>query len=359
MLSNDTRPTFTSLYFDTNVLLANRWPEPAPVLHNVLTFARWWDIDRCFPAPVLDEAEFHWLRKFQDAADAFGSARNGFVKAAAPLTAEVRLDHTPVAELHGLFRTAAEKAITNLAISRIDYTTISLQEMFLFAARYVRPFAAKGEGKGFKDVVILLSIIEHLQLNPGKHGVLITNDGDFKNVDYAALAPTFDPGRLRMSDLDTIWAELFKPHFDETRVKPYRRLVIALDSVVRQKIDDLQGFIGSALSSDMLRPGIAEIAQQLLSIERVDVRSVDFPFPEEPLPLNGTIDVTIKVLVSCRAIVAVNVMMLRGLFGRTDTTPEPPRVEEKPVSWFGAVDASATLVAGEVNRINFVRLVGD
>jgi hypothetical protein len=348
-----------SLYFDTNVLLANRWPDPALVLHNVLTFARWWDIDRCVPAPVLDEAELHWLRKFQDAADAFGSARNSFVKAAAPLTAEVRMDHTPVAELHGLFRAAAEKAIANLGISRIDYTTTPLQQMFSFAARYVRPFAAKGEGKGFKDVVILLSIIEHLQLHPGKHGVLITNDGDFRNVDYAALAPTFDQRRLRISDLDTIWAELFKPHFDETHVKPYRRLVSALDSVVRQEIDGLQSFIGSTLTSDMLRPGLAETAQQMLRIERVDVRSVDFPFPEEPLPLNGAIEVTIKVLVTCRAVVEVNVMMLRGLLGRTDTTAEPPRVEEKLVSWFGAVDASATLVAGELNQIHFVRVVGD
>jgi hypothetical protein len=353
------RPTFTSLYFDTNVLLANRWPEPAPILHNVLTLAGWWNIDRCVPEPVLHEAAFHWQRKVREAADAFASARNAFTKAATPLIPKVTVDHTTVTELQRQFRNTTEATVAASAISIISYTSTSLQQIFSLAAQYVRPFADKGEGKGFKDVVILLSIIEHLQRNPGKQGVLITNDGDFRNVDYARLAPAFDEQRLRISDLDSIWRELFEPHFDETRVKPYRQLLITLDTTVRHDVDHLQAFIASGLTADMLRPGIAETAQQMISIERVDVRSVDFPFPEAPLPSVGSIEFTIKVIVTCRAVVAVNLTLLRGLFGRTDTIPEPARIEEKAVPWFGSVDALVTEVAGELKRIDYVRLLGE
>lgn len=307
------------------------------------------------PQAVLDEFEHQWHRNVQEQISALGSARGGFTKVCAPIPCEVTVNHSSVSDLLDAFRELNSRAVASYGVQLVDFTQRPIREIFGYSSRYLRPFVAKGEGKGFKDAVILLSILDHLRANGDLAGVLVTNDGDFKEIDYGAFGATFPSARLRIIDLETAWKELFDPYFDETRVKPYRKLLDAASEVARERADDLRAFVGAHLTTDMTRPALGEMVREIRSVEGVEVLHVDVPFPDRE-PTDLEIDITIKVVAECRALVATDYQALRAFFSQTSLPPAPPVENERKLTWIGLVHATGLVAKGELKDMKLREL---
>lgn len=345
-------PAFNTIYFDTNILRAHRWPDPLPELANVLVLSRRWKIATCFPEPVLEELECQWRRNVEEQISALGGTRGSLVKACAPVQCNVSVDHPPPTELLARFRELNAKAIADFGIDRVEFTGRSISEVFGYSARYLAPFTPKGEGKGFKDMVILLSILDHLRLHPDFTAILVTNDSDFKNVRYAPFERTFDSDRLRVVDLNTAWTELFEPYFDETRVQPYRRLVVAAGELAKARADDLRSFVAQHLTSEMIQPAVGETIREIQSVESVGILHVDVPFPDRE-PTDLEIDISINVVAKCSALVATDYQWLRAFFGQGALPPAPPVESDKKLTWMGIVRGTGVVASGELQDLTF------
>jgi hypothetical protein len=244
-----------------------------------------------------------------------------------------------------------KQTIDRLGIRILECTQRSTAEMFAHAASYRRPFASGGQGKGFQDAVILLSILDHLNTQPEWKGVLITNDAGFDGVEYQQFLPGFDGTRLRLSKLESIFDELFRPYFDETRVKPYRQLLAQADQLARNRSDELREYAARIITPEMFRPLPGDRVLQVDSLERLDVSSVDVPFPDTEDVLSD-VRITINVMGTSKVRVVTDLAALRSLFGGLSLSTDPPTKEqEKQMSWRGVIEASGPVVDGVLREI--------
>jgi hypothetical protein len=354
---NQNRP-FDAMYFDSNILLANHWPDPLPELRNTFDLARWWKIATCIPAPVLEEVECHWHRELQESLATVRGSRGKLLKAARPIDLKVAETDVDFAQLQHSYDEMVTNAIKHFDIHVIDFTRRSAQEVFGYATRYKRPFAPKGEGKGFQDAVILLSVLDHLETHAEVSGVLITKDLDLANLNYRSFAPKFEPARLRVLDLKAAFEELFHPYFDETRVKPYRKLQAEAEQLARAEIGKLREFAASRLTPDMLHTSVGDRILQIVSVDSLDLRTVQVPFPDNDAV--SEIDISIKVMGTCNVRVVTDLSALRSLFGGISVSTDPAtREQEKKLSWFGLVEATGLVADGTLREITPRLLTAD
>jgi hypothetical protein len=343
-------PPFGVLYFDSNILLANHWPQPLPTLANTFELARWWNISACLPAPVLEEVENHWLRELHDSVTVLRSARGKVLKAARPVEVAVSDVGVDIRILHENYQEMAANAIETLGVSVVEFTRRSAEEIFGHATRYRRPFAAKSEGKGFQDAVILLSILDNLNQHPDLSAVFVTNDRDFDDVDCGVFVPGFHRDRFRVLDLDSCFDELYRPHFDETRVKPYRKLLQQADDLARSMVQNLRDFAIALLTPDMLSPLPGDRILRIESFDTFEVRFVQVPFPESNSMSN--VDIAIKVMATCNVRVVTDLAFIRSVFGGISTSTDPAtRESNKNLTWLGLIEASGSIVDGSLRAL--------
>src|SRR5690242_7514985 len=212
MTADQNRPRFNAIYFDTNILVGHRWPEPRPAFQGLLRLARWWKIAIFFPEPTLTEAESHWLRKVEEAVGELTGACRRLPRIAAPVPCEVTVKHPTASDLLNEFRARTEAALKLFDVSRAGFTSRSSKEVFEYATRYVRPFSRNEEGKGFQDAIIFLSVLDHVRDHDDISGVLVSNDGDMKGLDYTVFARDLNAARLRVLGFDAAFEELFRPY---------------------------------------------------------------------------------------------------------------------------------------------------
>lgn len=357
-MSTDETPGFNCMYFDTNVLVGYRWPTPAPALYNLFRFGQWWKVTPFIPAPVIDEADAHWTRRVAEGLDGVAAASKKVRKASSPIACDVKVTHPTTMELAEQFRAAAKNTISYFGIETVPYTQRTTQEMFAFATRQLSPFAKDSEGKGFQDAVILVSVLDHLRDHPELRGALVTDDGDFAKLDYSAYISDFDATRLRVMKFDAVFRQLYRSHFNETRVKPYRRLLEAAEEFVKQRMNDVQNFVECRLTAEMIRPSFSDTVRSVGSIEQIQIRRVDFQFPEDE-PINVELEITIKLLVTARGVVVTDFNMVRAFFGETDLPPAPVKEQEKKLSAFVMIRAVGEVVERELKNIDFRELLSD
>lgn len=186
----------------------------------------------------------------------------------------------------------------------------------------------------------------------------VTDDSDFKNLSYGIFDTTFEERRLRILNLKAAFNDLFNPYFDHTRVKPYRRLRDASDEMARAKAEELREFVSSRLTHDMIGTSFGDTIIKILNVERVDIRGVDLPFPEEP-PTNVTIDVTIKVTITCKVVMATDLSAFAIFTGQVSGPAAPPTEREKVALALGVVQASGVVVDGDLRELHLVDLAKD
>ena len=351
---NSQSPNFKAIYFDTNALLGAGWPDPSVLLHNVFVIGRWWGIQTLMPEPVVKEAEEHWLRKVKEQVAKTASAARELERLAKPAVCEAKAEHPSIELLHEKYAAKRDEIIATYDIAVPSFTKLSVEELFRLATKYVMPFEYDKKGKGFQDVVILASILEHLSSQPNLKAVFITKDGGFGKSNYADFVAGFDDSRLRIVDLDTVWKELFEPYFDETVLKPWeverRNALEAATAVAPQ----LKTFLASHLSESMLKSKSFATVVKLLSVDAVDVNSVDTPIPDKEQSPDRSVEFTIAVSAHCTAVVRTTsfYMALLGVSEEAVQAPPPvPEETEEKASWSGGIRATADVINRQFQNI--------
>jgi hypothetical protein len=369
MAAEDAPPDFDGIYFDTNVLVRGQgWPSPSIPLNNVLRFAAWWGVSRFIPEPVLREAEEHWLRGVKGGVSGLSGAKNELKRLASPLTCETNIEHPTIEKLLEEYRNKVDAAVKDYGITRTPFTNRTVEEVFGFGTKYFLPFAPKGEGKGFQDAVILLSILDHLAEFPNAKAVFISSDVDFKGVDFAHFIPRFDCKRLRVLELSKVFNELWEPYIHATFIKPYRREVESAQAAAKALIPELKQFVQSHLTEEMLSPGLGDTVLKILSIDDVWVSFVETPVPKTEESLDRSVTILIKLSATCTVLVKrdssyFNLGLLAGLYAAfpREQSDAPSRPEELQIqmTWSGGIAATADIVDSQFKNVVLQALVSE
>lgn len=356
---NTLPPDYNAIYFDSNELLANGWPDPSVRLSNLLHIGRWWNLQPFIPLPVLDETEAHWWRSVEAKGSKLDSAKKDFERIARPVACEVNVEHTNLQEMRSRYVAIRTEALNNYGIGVIPYPSSTADFFFQCATKYVMPFERDGEGKGFQDAVILQSVLEHLHSNGELKGILITMDGGMKQARIREFLPEFDASKLRFTTLDEVWHGLFEFHFDQMVVQPWaEERKNALTAV--EALDHLwKEFLATHLTESMLRAGgfgQSATVMKLLSVDSVKVTFVDTPIPDLDADPDRPVRILITLSAECTAIVRKEhfsyfTSIFSGPEGGDVQPTSPPEIVQGKASWSGGIRATANVVSRQFQDI--------
>jgi hypothetical protein len=350
---NKTPPDYNAIYFDSNELLANGWPDPSVRLSNLLHIGRRWNLQPFIPQSVLDETEAHWWRSVEMKSSKLDSAKKDFERIARPVVIDVNVGHSNLQEMRSRYEAIRKEALDRFGIGIIPYTSRAADFFFQCATKYVMPFEKDGEGKGFQDAVILQSVLEHLHSNGGLNGVFITNDKGMQQARICEFLPDFDASRLRFTNLDDVWNPLIEYHIDQTVIQPYHEeLKNALTAV--KALDTLwKKFLETHLTESMLRAGgflQTATVLKLVSVDSVNVTLVDIPALIDPdADPDRPVRISITISAECTAIVRKEhfsyfTSILGGPEGGNAQPTSPPEILQEKASWSGGIRATANVV---------------
>lgn len=362
-----TPPDYNTIFFDSNELLANGWPDTSVKLSNLLYVGQGWGIVPVIPQAVMDETEAHWIRTIETKAAALSSAKKEFERLARPVICEVRIEHTEIDQMRERYRVYRKQTIERFGIQTIPYPPQAAEFFFHRASRYVAPFEKEGEGKGFQDSVILQSVLEYLQADGQLKGILLTKDGGMKQARIQEFAPGFDLSRLRFSTLDDAWENLYLFNFNQTVAKPWSEERANALAAARAMQAQLKEFLSANLTEPMLRAGgfgYSATVVKLISIDSIDLSFVDTPIPglyEHP---DREVKIAISVSVQCTALVKKEkVNFFSAILGdcskEDNRPPEPPEFVQEKAAWSGGIVASAKIINHDFIDIVPEALVSD
>jgi hypothetical protein len=345
-------PDYNAVYFDSNELLANGWPDPSVKLNNFLHIGRGWNLRAFIPAPVLEETEAHWWRKVGDKASGLASAKREFERFARPIMCDVTLEYASVEVMRKQYKVYREETIQRLAIGVIPYPHRTAEFFFQRATNYVMPFEKESEGKGFQDAVILQSVLEHLHSNGELRGAMITKDGGMRQSRIGEFFPEFDTSKLRFTTLVDAWDDLIRYHIDQKIIQPWGEERNNALAAVKNLDPVLKEFLATHLPESMLRAGelgAPATVLKLISVDSVDVSYVDTPVPELDTNPDRTVQISISISAQCTAIVRKeSFSFFSSLFGGSEQASieqtAPAEVMQGKASWSGGIRATAKSV---------------
>lgn len=363
MSDESASPDFQGVYLDTNVLMrGQQWPLPSILLNNFLRLAELCGINRYLPEPVLKEAEEHWLREVKDAITSLSRAVGQLERLAKPVGCEPTLEHPSVEILLEKYRTLVDAAVKKYDITRTPFTNRTVEEVFGFATKYLLPFGPKGEGKGFQDAVILLSILDHLNTSPTNKAIFITSDKDFAGINFDLFIPGFGSKRCQIITLEMAFEFLSKRYYQDSIIKPYNQegenALKAAEAITAEIAD----FVRLGVTIDMLK-GLGGKIVKILSFEGALPTLVETPLPEPNNP-NRPVEILIRVAAVYKVIMAGGIrttdkmVPLKSLMGGEAIEFLPSTEEQETYAlWKGGIQASADVENREFKNIKLLSLV--
>jgi len=147
---NTTPPDYNSIYFDSNELLSNGWPDSSVKLSNLLYVGHGWGIQPFIPEAVLNETESRWWRTVEAKASSLNSAKKEFERLARPIECDINIRHTNLDDLRTRYQAYRKQTLKNYGIKVVPYPDRPAEFFFQRATRYLMPFEKEGEGKGFQ-----------------------------------------------------------------------------------------------------------------------------------------------------------------------------------------------------------------
>jgi hypothetical protein len=154
-------------------------------------------------------------------------------------------------------------------------TSRTLDDVFQLALARKAPFHAKTDA-GFKDMVILLSVVEHLERGPAA-SVLVTQDDHFAqaNMHDLAIAPDVP---LRIVTLETVKSELEAAVKQTQSAEWAKDRKLAEDAIV-SAWEDLSAFVAANL--DRVQGCFLSHLRRIQSARPTVLVDVSTPFPPE------------------------------------------------------------------------------
>ena len=364
---NASPPDYNAIYFDSNELLSNGWPDPSPRLGNFLHIGRGWNIRAFIPAPVLDETEAHWWRAVEYQATQLATAKKEFERHSRPIVCDVSIEAPAIEELRSQYRVGREEILNRFDIGVIPYSNRPIEFFFQRATNYVMPFEKEREGKGFQDAVIMQSVLEHLHSDGGLKGLLITKDGGMRQARTSDFLPGLDKSRLGYATLDEAWDNLIHFHIDQTVIQPYHEERKNALAAVKEMENDLKGFLATHLTESMLRAGelgAPASAIQLISVDSIEVSFVDTPVPDSDANPDRAVKILISISAQCTALLRKESFgFFSSLFGSPEQASSgptfPSEVFQGNARWSGGIRATAKVVNRQFHEIVLEAIVSD
>lgn len=173
------------------------------------------------------------------------------------------------------YRIKASAAIEDLGLRPVAMTSRSLDDVFQLALAKKAPFHPKTDA-GFKDMVILLSVLDHLEHEPVA-SVLVTEDARFLETDIPELT-TASNLPLRIVTVETVTSEL-EAALNQIRADAWQGDRSRAEDSIVSAWEDLSVFVAGNLDRIQdcffLRPGRVHSARPTVLVE------VSTPFPPE------------------------------------------------------------------------------
>jgi hypothetical protein len=162
------------IYFDTQPLHSCHWPHVSSSIQSLVKAIRPHGIKLRIPIAVENELENHFTRDIQEYRSSVENVNKKLTRigiAAVPLP--------DGSDLLSKYRALVASAKERLQIESVNLPHRSIGEFFKDAILGAPPFRQTHD-RGFKDAVILHSILEDLETSSARVGVLVTaNDRDF------------------------------------------------------------------------------------------------------------------------------------------------------------------------------------
>ncbi len=262
------------IYFDTNPLTASRWPRVSITLRDLFSLAEMFQVALFLPDPVRVELERGWRRDLKRDHRAAREALVALRRREAEAGLSMRLPRLPAERRAVSSYRRAEKATLNAHhIGRIPATRKAARTLFRYCIDHWPPFGEQDD-RGFKDWIILQSVVDHLKATPA-HAVLLTKDGAFGRAPIERLVPPRVEISLRVVEQDELFEEL-QGRLAATKLHAWlrdqRQATTALDS----RKDDLEAYLAKSLqfsSADFYPIVSVEAATRLQVLAIEDVRT--------------------------------------------------------------------------------------
>lgn len=174
---------FAFVYLDTEPLRGAAWPMLRAVATTLITLAHDVGLIVCLPEPVEAELAAQFMRDLAAINDKITSNWRGVEGLFRRVNAVPEgAPHRPTA---GDARAAYERAVIATCrahgLERIARSERPLGDYFDLALAQSPPFDA--DGRGFKDSVVLMSVIDDLCRREIQRGLLVTRDKDFQGIE--------------------------------------------------------------------------------------------------------------------------------------------------------------------------------
>jgi hypothetical protein len=292
----DNSANFTSIYFDTNILVGQGWPRISAALERVLSLCKSLNLAVFIPRVVEIEMENRWVRAYESTCDGLRSATHNYSGYHEIL--KVKQTASPELIESSTARAAYRDRVAHLknhwTIGIVPVPSIPMVDVVQMAS--LRKIAFEETGVGFQDSLIVLSVLEHVR-DTGTMRALVSNDGIFDRRwrDLATLAMESGCELVLFRNLDEISHALELRETRKTQElikKDEQRAAQALQT----EIDNLGRWLNDALDVLQLR-GSQDWSSDIFQVTRVN--SLRFVSIVTPFPLDRdegqTVAITITV----------------------------------------------------------------
>jgi len=230
-----TEPLYKRIYWDTNILIHEKWPEVSAAMTQALDLGNSLNVEAVLLKHVEKEIEAHWSRGFVEAREKLGPFRQttqrvGLVMAD-PVSHEDALD---------AYHNTVDKIGKKHKLTRRAPPYRDSESLFEMAIHQTKPFGEKG--RNFQDVVICLAAIEDLAVSGVRSGIFVSDD---KAFDQATLDVHARSKGLKLKLLESVDGvlEYFRTHLLEAKQSAWAHREQLAGAAVKESLPQIAAYI--------------------------------------------------------------------------------------------------------------------
>jgi len=267
--------SFKRIYFDSEPLVASGWPSLSAKVQVVLNLAQSLGVSTYMPHAVREELEAGWCANLQRNVKALRKAADVLNRGLRAVGSHFELGTVPTTdESVEAYRGRVDATIEKWKLQTVDFASMTATDFFRLALARKAPFHEDTD-EGFKDSMILISVIEHLEHDPAP-SVLVTKDRRFAKAEVPTLAKKAIS--LRLLPLEAVENELvaaletiLQRAWEEDRQKAWAAITSAWPALSEFVCADLER-LREAL-------GLFSVVGKILSVTPTFLVEVTTPFP--------------------------------------------------------------------------------
>lgn len=344
------------IYFDSGLLLGAGWPAVSGGLEALFTHASALKIALFLPEPVEVELEHKWVRTLETNRSRLEDCAKEFNRQIARVgKSELALTTPNVEDVLAKYKMTVDALKKKWQLQPVPFTSRPVTDFFRMAARKQLPFEEKD--KGFRDTVILFSVIDHLQKTPEVTGWLGSSDGVFKRTDikeFIKVAGTqllvYDKVNDLLDAVRGIVADVVKFVWQADEKKALAAL--------RAELPRIQEFVSTNLQVSELdiQPAYG-LLTRLERVEVLDITKVRTPLPtklrsDAPVPILAEIALKLHIIVRMLPVpsprlLKVGEMSSLNLLSTAEDLPAGYIATEETIERDAEIEATAS-VSGDV-----------